>query len=310
MKQINILFILTFIALIAIILFPIFFFAFPDFRVIYKEDWPKIIAVCIGFWFILYKIGFFLSDIIGHFSFSRIMFLIFGFFSGLFIIYSIIFNIHILSTDFKVRVTGNIKDMELEIVGYSGNDSNIIIPDRILNYRITKIGEKAFSEKNLSNIIISPSIDYISDYAFSDNDITNLSLPQNIKYIGHFAFANNNIITLEIGNNVTFYSDTFSPKSDKASYEHYWERYQESMINISRPGSNVLSPRDDYDVFYDYKLIDPIDYYTQYNDNNKNEGIYLINLIQRKSKPPKETEHHQGLGRFKVSDVVIDIPSE
>lgn len=287
---------------LSLILFPLFLWSF------FNYGMGNIIAASIGFWIVLYglwRLFDFLEEDNWEFVVKRIKHILIittGFLSALFIINCLL--IYILSGDFIIRKSSDLNKKGLEITGYSGKDTNINIPEKILFYQIKTIRANTFENKSISGLSLPQSIEYIGDNAFSKNYISELILPQNIKYIGtgafqynninklkipssieyigHLAFNNNIISILEIGENVEFFNDTFGLKyaHGKASDMHYWEEFAE--IKKDKEDIFDILPRD---IIYDYKLVDPVNIYTKYLENDKKGGIYTINLIDLKEKP-------------------------
>jgi hypothetical protein len=123
--------------------------------------------------------------------------------------------------DFEIQ--GN-DDGTVTILRYKGSERNITIPATILNSAVSKIYDKAFYNKlltevtipegvthigidafknnKLGSIIIPDSVVYIGNGAFSLNKLTSISLPNSIKYIGANAFSNNQLQSIEIPDSV------------------------------------------------------------------------------------------------------------
>ena len=76
------------------------------------------------------------------------------------------------------------------ITGYTGTNTDIIIPDVISNKTVVAIGGEAFYYSGITSVVFPPSITTIGydafHYCFS---LTNACLPINIVHIGYFAFA-------------------------------------------------------------------------------------------------------------------------
>jgi len=92
-----------------------------------------------------------------------------------------------------------------DLTGYDGNNTNIYLPPFKDGLMITNIAEKAFYDKNLTNVFFpTRNIVSIQGQAFANNKLTTLILPDNIVGIGNQAFANNPLISITIGANVNF----------------------------------------------------------------------------------------------------------
>lgn len=82
---------------------------------------------------------------------------------------------------------------ENNTVTLTGCDTSIsgshIIPDTIEGYPVTTIGDNAFKScYNLTNITIPNSITSIGDYAFTNAPIRNIIIPDSVTSIGSYAF--------------------------------------------------------------------------------------------------------------------------
>jgi len=73
------------------------------------------------------------------------------------------------------------------ITKYSGKNTEIRIPPRIGNNTVTEIGERVFTKKGLTSVIIPESVIFIGNMAFADNQINSISIGSNV-YIANNAF--------------------------------------------------------------------------------------------------------------------------
>ena len=72
------------------------------------------------------------------------------------------------------------------IIGYIGNDKDIVIPSKLGGYDVYVIYENAFKGEMIESVTISEGIKHINEYAFKN--CTNL--PASIETIGTYAFYN------------------------------------------------------------------------------------------------------------------------
>src|SRR5574344_699206 len=93
---------------------------------------------------------------------------------------------------------------------YENNDNtqpscpmDVIIPSAIDSVPVTSIGNFAFKNNNLTNLVIPSSVTSIGEIAFSNNNLTNLVIPSSVTSIGAYAFENNNVTNLTIPSSVT-----------------------------------------------------------------------------------------------------------
>ena len=76
-----------------------------------------------------------------------------------------------------------------EVLHYSGENTELVIPDTLGGYSVTRVGNRAFEYSNLTAISIPSTVTYIGEYAFCDNEITEITLSENLTHIGRGAFA-------------------------------------------------------------------------------------------------------------------------
>ena len=86
-----------------------------------------------------------------------------------------------------------------------GNDAfrnlgltNIVIPNSITN-----IGISAFRQNKLTSVTIPDSVTSIGDYAFKNNQLTSVTIPDSVTSIGVYAFKDNQLTSVTIPNSVT-----------------------------------------------------------------------------------------------------------
>ena len=91
------------------------------------------------------------------------------------------------TTGFKYTVQGN----EAIITGYSGQDTDIVIPSSIDGYRVTAIGDNAFEDTMLTSVIISNGVKQVGWFAFNGcMKLKSIVAPSSITEIGYSAFGN------------------------------------------------------------------------------------------------------------------------
>ena len=84
-----------------------------------------------------------------------------------------------------------LEDGTVEITGYSGEDTVVVIPDEIDGRKVTSIGCKAFKEcSGLTEITIPESVTSIGNWAFYVcSDLTEITIPESVTSIGCDAFS-------------------------------------------------------------------------------------------------------------------------
>jgi len=91
------------------------------------------------------------------------------------------------TSSFKYKLMGGMA----EITDYTGTDAVLTIPSAIDGYRVTKIGDFAFSNcYRLTSVTIPEGVSSIGDYAFSFCEkLTSITLPDSVTYISNSAFS-------------------------------------------------------------------------------------------------------------------------
>lgn len=114
----------------------------------------------------------------------------------------------------------------------------INIPATINDKSVTRIGVRAFYNKDLSSIILPNTITSIGKLAFANNNIANLSLGEKIISIGEGAFNNNPLIP-EQGQNAKYIYERTDTNSDGIA-----EINTEKVISIGKcaSGNNITLP--------------------------------------------------------------------
>lgn len=87
------------------------------------------------------------------------------------------------------RFLYEIKDGKAIITGYTGKETDIVIPSRIDGYAVEGIGESAFSKSKLTSVIISEGIKKIDWFAFyTVPTLISITIPETVEEIGYGAF--------------------------------------------------------------------------------------------------------------------------
>ncbi len=86
-----------------------------------------------------------------------------------------------------------LSDTTCAIKKYSGSDALIEIPSFIekdgKSYKVVKIGEYAFAkEKKIQKVVLPDTVESIGDYAFSESSLTEIVIPASVKLIRRYAF--------------------------------------------------------------------------------------------------------------------------
>jgi len=106
------------------------------------------------------------------------------------------------ASSFKYSVN---KDSTVTITGYTGSETDIIIPGRIEGKKVTSIGNRSFYEKkSLTGVTIPDSVTSIGNFAFTNcTNMTSVTIPNSVISIGEYAFQNSALTSVTIPNSVT-----------------------------------------------------------------------------------------------------------
>jgi hypothetical protein len=130
--------------------------------------------------------------------------------------------------DFDIAI---IDETFVEIYEYYGSQVNIVIPEKIDNIPVLTIGENAFRNKQITNIIIPDTVKEIRASAFRTNKITNITIPLSVQTIGYAAFADNPLIKVEKSNNIVVDKTSFYSKSEMVKLEEEEKNKYDEQIN-------------------------------------------------------------------------------
>ena len=142
-----------------------------------------------------------------------------------------------------VVIPSNINGKQVVAIG---NDAfrnlgltNIVIPNSITN-----IGISAFRENYLTSVTIPDSVTSIGDYAFGENQLTSITIPDSVTSIGDWAFRKNQLTSVTIPNSVTsiglsaFYGNKLTsvviPNSVTSIGSGAFRKYDSSNPNLTK----------------------------------------------------------------------------
>ena len=99
------------------------------------------------------------------------------------------------------------------ILGYNGNNANLVIPETINNIKVTAIHANAFYRNtSVTNITIPEGIISIGNNAFSGcSNLTNISIPNSITDFGNDVFSDCELLIFKSFNGATYLGNTDNP---------------------------------------------------------------------------------------------------
>ena len=80
--------------------------------------------------------------------------------------------------------------------------TDVVIPKKINNLTVSKIGISSFYDKGLTSVVIPNTITIIGSDSFHSNELTSITIPSSVIMIGDNAFNSNQLTSLEIPNSV------------------------------------------------------------------------------------------------------------
>jgi len=151
------------------------------------------------------------------------------------------------------------------ITGYTGWDTNIVIPAQINGVTITAIGNSALNNLGLTSVTLPASIKRIGKGAFNENKMTTVTISDAVT-IDDSAFSKGQLTSLTIGNGCTIANNAFD--SNRAlkdlvlganiSFKHTFGYfvYYEYMCNNRRAGTYDAKVKYDTKREGDYRFIE------------------------------------------------------
>lgn len=84
--------------------------------------------------------------------------------------------------------TYTVSDNKITITGYTGSEVDITIPSEIEGKPVTRIGNSAFKDKNIENVVISGNVTDIESSAFYGSGLISVTIPESVTRIATQAF--------------------------------------------------------------------------------------------------------------------------
>jgi hypothetical protein len=97
-----------------------------------------------------------------------------------------------------------IRNRGVTILGYNGRVKDVVIPERLFRLPVVTIYDGAFSNSQLTSVVIPNLVTTIESNAFTGNRLTAITIPDSVTSIGNGAFAGNQLTTVVIPNSVFY----------------------------------------------------------------------------------------------------------
>ena len=108
---------------------------------------------------------------------------------------------------FSTDELNDLKDLNVITITAAPNECknirNLVIPSTIEGKKVTTIDYEAFSNSNLTSVVIPNSVTDIKSFAFAKNQLTSIEIPDSVTTIGSSAFYNNQLTSVYIPDSVT-----------------------------------------------------------------------------------------------------------
>ena len=105
--------------------------------------------------------------------------------------------------DFKTEIVTSGTFSTITIIGYTGSSRNVVIPAQIDGKRVTIIGDGAFRNSNVDQVVIPDGVIAIGEEAFQSSKIQSITIPDSVVTIGEMAFQESNLSTVRLPQGLT-----------------------------------------------------------------------------------------------------------
>ncbi len=95
----------------------------------------------------------------------------------------------------------------ITITGYIGQETELTLPDTINGKPVTHLAEQAFTEKQLTKVVLPSKLRSLGRQVFCHNQLGAVTLPETLNYVGEDAFHDNGLQQLMIPQAVAFIGD-------------------------------------------------------------------------------------------------------
>ena len=107
-------------------------------------------------------------------------------------------------SDWKKLYTLIIEDDSAIISKYKGAETEVTVPSCVGQYRVIKIGKKAFSKKLVTKVILPETIAEIGENAFEEcTALTEVNIPDTVEKIGEYAFSWSGVKKITLPSRIT-----------------------------------------------------------------------------------------------------------
>lgn len=130
---------------------------------------------------------------------------------------------------------------EITITGYTGADRDIVIPKEIDGRPVTKIGEQAFEDYDLTSVSFPETVTHIEMYAFRDCEcLERVELPDSLLEVGAWTFDGCDALKeLRIPKNAALVAEVY--------YGISWPAGPETVVHIAE-GSKAWEQLQEYPI--------------------------------------------------------------
>ena len=97
-------------------------------------------------------------------------------------------SVQSVSGEFEYEVTDE-ETKSCQVTGYTGNETEIVIPETLDGYTVESIGRSAFSQGKMESISLPDTVTEIESYAFQSSDLKTVELPEGLESMGSDVFS-------------------------------------------------------------------------------------------------------------------------
>ena len=97
-------------------------------------------------------------------------------------------SVQSVSGEFEYEVTDE-ETKSCQVTGYTGNETEIVIPETLDGYIVESIGRSAFLWGKMESISLPDTVKTIESYAFQSSDLKTVELPEGLESMGSGVFS-------------------------------------------------------------------------------------------------------------------------
>lgn len=138
------------------------------------------------------------------------------------------------------------KPQELILTAYTGDGSDVVIPESIQNCTVTAIDNEVFKgNQNIRKVTLPEAINYLGSDVFRNSSLVSVNIPENLRIIPSYSFNNcSELETVVFHDNIAVMSNTAFKKTNISVPEELFSRVTNNFIPDSE--ENIIFQGDDW----------------------------------------------------------------